>query len=363
MNPRNALERLYEQAVELYGAGAQPPALPSPYSEACRTILDSQDSNRGVLAVLMTLLLKKHLEPAQDIRLHQAQMDGGFSGRGLDTQAVTPFMKDMSFPSMASGSGWLTRSLEQSLPYGLDYPGNIRPPRVKEAFLQLVDGAQVQGLSADSLLLHLLTGLITHRDRNANLRLFRPVGLSISEATQKIRRHHNAQFQGAARLPVLAIHAVLVILARELDRYRGCRVLPLEHHHAADSRTNLIGDVHVLDADETLFEGYEIKHGRPITAGIIQDSFEKLRVTPVRRFYILTTHSRSDYSEFDPDVQRIASTHGCQLILNGVDQTLLYYLRLIRETREFIHQYVSNLENDEFVGFQLKETWNQIAQS
>ena len=362
MDSRNELDRLYGQALAIYGAGGQPPALPSPYSVACRTILDSQDSNRGVLAVLMTLLLKKRLEPDQDIRLHQAQMDGGFSGRGLDTHAVTPFMKDMSFPSMAE-SGWLTRSLEQSLPYDLDYPGNIRPIRVKEAFLQLVDGAQVQGLPADVLLLHLLIGLIAHRDRNANLRLFRPVDLSVSEAAQKIRRHHGARLQGAARLPVLAMHAVLVILARELDRYRDCRVLPLERHTTADSRTNLIGDIHVLDADETLFEAYEIKHGIPITAGMIQDSFEKLRVTPVRRFYILTTHSRADYSEFDPDVRRIAATHGCQLILNGVDQTLLYYLRLIRETREFIHQYVSNLESDESVSFQLKEAWNRIAQS
>ena len=71
------------------------------------------------------------------------------------------------------------------------------------------------------------------------------------------------------------MHAVLVILARELDRYRDCQVLPLERHTTADSRTNLIADIHVLDADETLFEAYEIKHGIPITAGMIQDSFEK----------------------------------------------------------------------------------------
>ena len=155
----------------------------------------------------------------------------------------------------------------------------------------------------------------------------------------------------------------MTILTRELDRYQDCAILPLEHHTAADTQTNLIGDIHIVDSEGILFEGYEIKHNIPITSSMIQDSFEKLRTTPVRRFYILTTHSRDDYSEFDPDVQWVADSHGCQLILNGVDRTLLYYLRLIKDTREFIHQYVSNLESDASVSFNLKEAWNAIAQT
>ncbi len=198
---------------------------------------------------------------------------------------------------------------------------------------------------------------------HANPALYRRINLSVSEAVAKISRHHSFQLQGAARLPVLAVHAILSILTKELGRYEGCQVLPLEHHTAADSRTNLIGDVHIVDSEGILFEGYEIKHNIPITSRMIQDSFEKFKTTSVHRFYILTTHRRDDYSEFDPDIQRIAATHGCQLILNGVDRTLLYYLRLIRGTREFIHQYVSNLETDPSVSFQLKEAWNQIART
>lgn len=207
------------------------------------------------------------------------------------------------------------------------------------------------------------------RDRNTHPALYRPtnlhrrINLPVSEAVAKISRHHSVRLQGAARLPVLAIQAILTILTKELDRYKDCEVLPLEHHTAADSRTDLIGDVHIVDSDGIMFEGYEIKHNISITSGMIQDSYRKFRNTPVRRFYILTTHDRDDYSEFAPDIQRIASTHGCQLILNGVDRTLLYYLRLVRDTTEFIHQYVSNLETDPSVSFQLKEAWNEIAQA
>ena len=69
-------------------------------------------NNKAVLAVVITLLLKKILFPGQDIRFHQKSMRQGFSGRGFDERVVTPFLRDNKFPYMQGGSGWLTRSLE-----------------------------------------------------------------------------------------------------------------------------------------------------------------------------------------------------------------------------------------------------------
>ena len=207
MNPDETLHNLYEQALSLYNDGGNAPEMGARYNQDCQTIVERQDGNRGTLTVLITLLLKKTLDPDQDIRLHQTQMDSGFSRRSLDTAAVTPFLKNMSFPYMSSGSGWLTRSLEQSLPYNLDYPGNIRPLRVKEAFLRLVDGVQCHKLHPETLLIRIFMGLIRFRDQNANFVLSRLVNLSVSEAVEKVKRHHGVQLQGAARLPVLSIHA------------------------------------------------------------------------------------------------------------------------------------------------------------
>ena len=125
----------------------------------------------------------------------------------------------------------------------------------------------------------------------------------------------------------------------------------------------MICDIHILDANNTLFEGYEVKHNIPITSSLIQTSFEKLRTTPVERFYILTTHHHDSYAEFEPDIRRVAQEHGCQLIVNGVDPTLRYYLRLIGSTREFVDAYVTNLETDPSVTFQMKQAWNEIVAS
>ena len=363
MDERQILERAYSAVLEARRSGEDAPEIPGGLGSDCGEIVAHQERARGALAVLTTLLVKKIASPEQDIRMHQAGMSGGFSGRGLDLRVVTPFLRDRSFPYMASGTGWLTRSLEQPAPYTLDYPGNIRPASVKRAFLSIIDGVQTGGAPAEPVLRGLLWGLVEFRERNSRIALARPVNLSISETVDKIRRHYAMQFQGAARLPVLAIHAMLSIVTREVERYAECSLLPLEHHTAADTRTDTVGDVQIVNSDGVPFEGYEIKHNIPITSALIGTSFEKFRATPIERFYILTTYDHADYAEFAPDIQRVADVHGCQLIVNGIDRTLMYYLRLVRRPSEFIHQYVSRLESDQSIGFQLKTAWNQIAES
>lgn len=355
------LEEVYKEAVDSYTSDVPVPEITDEEERHLGTVIESQEKRKAAVAVLVTLLVKKLLNQDQDIRLHRAEFDGGFSGRRLDTQVVTPFLRSKQFPSM-SESGWLTRSFEQSHPFDFDFPGNITPKPLKTSFLFLIDVAQRQGATiAEGFLLRLFIGLVEARDKNTNLKLARPVNLSIAELVDRLRQHHDVKASGAARLPVLAVHAILTVLARETDRYRNCTVLALEAHTTADSRSNLIGDINIVDGDDTLFEGYEIKHNVPITSELIQSSFEKLQTTPVKVFYILTTFSHASYDEFKPDINHVARTHGCQLIVNGVDRTLLYYLRLIGETRSFVDAYVSNLENDATITFRLKELWNQIA--
>lgn len=199
--------------------------------------------------------------------------------------------------------------------------------------------------------------------QKTELRLVRRINLSIDQIVDKVNQHYSINSKKTSRLPVLAIHSVMVILARELKRYEDCTILPLKPHIAANSRKDLIGDVHIVDSDSNLFEGYEVKHNIPISSGLIQASFEKLRTTPVKKFYILTTYHHDSYTEFEPDIQRVAQEHGCELTVNGVDPTLRYYLRLAGDTREFVNAYVTHLETDPSITFQLKEAWNEIVAS
>ena len=357
------LQSMYEAALRIHDGAENLPHVSYEESSHLRVIVEYREKRKGVPTVLVTLLLKKMTHPYQDIRRHQAGMSGGFSGRKLDTEIVTPFLKAESFPSM-SESGWLTRSLEQAHPYDLEYPGQITPKRLKAAFLHLLDHVEKEGSAkARDYMLHLLAGYIEARDKSTHLVLPRPVNLSIADVVDKVKSHFDTKVVGAARLPVLAIHSILSVLTRETERYRRCDLLPLESHTASDSKTRLIGDVNILDADGRLFEGYEIKHNIRVTTGLIMDAYHKLRNTPVQRYYMLTTFPHEDYDDFKPDIEHVAQGHGCQLIVNGVDRTLLYYLRLIGNTRSFIDAYVTHLENDAAINYSLKESWNQIISS
>ena len=93
------------------------------------------------------------------------------------------------------------------------------------------------------------------------------------------------------------------------------------------------------------------------------DEFAKLQTTPVNRYYILSTASQANEEEWNKiqdEIQRIKNVHGCQLIVNGIMQSLKYYLRLLDNTFEFVDKYVNLLENDNALKFEHKEKWNKL---
>jgi DNA (cytosine-5)-methyltransferase 1 len=311
---------------------------------------------------LTTLLVHKIFDPAQDIRYHQAKMEKGFAGRGIDQAHVTPFMKRVSFPSMAE-SGWLTRSLEQPHPYTLDYPGEIRPNEAKQAFLTIIDKIQTKKKNPQSILQYLFVLLIRQRD-GMQIELAKPHRLSIASIITLLDRHFNAKYpgSGASRLPTLAVYAAYQCMASQVLRYKDKVLLPLESHTSSDLQSGRIGDIEIR-INDTAFEGVEIKHGIIITEGNVKDSYEKFKTHKTDRYYILTTADMSaeDIEKTDNEVQRIAQIHGCQVIVNGVLTTLQYYLRLLADPAEFIDRYVECMKNDETIKFQHKTKWNDIV--
>lgn len=327
------------------------------------SILENAEANKGLLAVLITLTLHKVVDEKQDIRLHQAQLPGGFSGRTIDSKYVTPFLKRMQFPSMAE-SGWLTRSLEQPYPYDLNYQGKIRPVAIKESFLLVVDSIETKGVSALNVLEYIFERLIVLRDAK-NIVLAKPQKLSISRIIRLLERHFTAKYSGfgASRLPVLAIYAAYQCMMGEVARFREKILCKLESHNSADRRSGRIGDIDVIDKNNVSFEGVEIKHEIKITPQLVKDAYEKFKGEKTERYYLLTTANMdsADVDGIDNEIEWIANVHGCQVIVNGVYSTLRYYLRLLSNPAEFIDRYVELLQCDDSVKFQHNERWNALV--
>lgn len=363
MNPSDFLTEAYKQSIQLVGSDSTIKENLDPgITEYLTEILERSETSKAVLTVVITSAVYKALNPEQDIRYHQRSLPNGYSGRSFDTNFITPFLQKMHFPAMAE-SGWLTRSLEQKVPYNFDYSGAIRPASLKKAFLETVDYIQ-KGENVESVIRFLFQGLIIKRNEQ-QIDLAKPINLSVSTVIDLISKHFSLNYsaEGVARLPVLAIYAVYQSLLNEVKRFQGKTLLPIENHTSADIRSGRIGDIDVVDESNRPFEAVEVKYGIPINAQIVRNAFEKFKSTQVERYYLLST-ANIDIAEEEAikdEVESIKKIHGCHVIANDVINTLKYYLRLLSTTSNFINDYVNLIETDTALKFEHKMAWNDIV--
>jgi len=335
---KGILYGIYQKALSIFNEGILHECihkLDKTEKSNLQTIIDNCEKGKGVLAVLITSLVHKLHNPEQDIRLHQDNMKGGYSGRGIDTKYITPYMKEFGFPAMAE-SGWLTRSLEQNLPYDLNYPGKITPEKLKSAFLFLLNQIQTRNKSAEFYLLILFAKLIEHREQK-KIDLAKPTNLPISAIIDYLKQHFEFRYssRGASRLPALAVYSVYQCMVKELKRYKGLVLMPLEEHTSSDKSSGRVGDIEVRDADGRVFEAVEIKHGISINPQLVKDAYEKFKSHPIQRYYLLTTaiEDSTDIEKIVKEVTKILKIHGCQVIINGIYPSLKYYEALAKVTR------------------------------
>ncbi len=362
MEPTEYLEKIYKESMQIVGSDDKiKSGLDKNIIYHLSEILNRSESAKAVITVILTSAVYKILNPTQDIRNHQSSTQNGYSGRTFDSKYITPFLKNVKFPAMAE-SGWLTRSLEQKVPYDSNYSGAVRPESLKKAFLETIDFIE-SGEKIDEVLSFFFQGLIIQRNEQ-QIDLAKPHNLQIAAIIELLTKHFDTRYssEGASRLPVLALYAAYQCLVNETKRFERKVLLPMESHTSADSRSGRIGDIDIIDEKNKAFEAVEIKHGIPITSQLVKDAFEKFKTTQVTRYYLLSTSSidASQKNEINNEIERIKNIHGCHVIANGLIPSLKYYLRLLSDTSEFIENYVNLVEIDTALKFEHKKEWNNI---
>lgn len=364
MNHKEKLKNIYSLSSSIIDING----IPEKYIKYVFTIGESASNQKGVYTVLVTLLTHKLLFPEQDIRQHQSSMVGGFSGRTIDTQFITPTLKELKMPSMAE-SGWLTRSLEQPHPYTLDYPGKINNRAIKEAFLNILDYVQREPERAEYLLRLLLNKVIeVQKKSRVNItQLVNPETLNVLSITSCLEEYFFAKYKvrGGAKLPVLAIYALYKSLVNEVKRYEKCTLGNLGSHTASDLTSKSAGDIEVFDEYDQIFEALEVKHNKVIDLTMVRVAYEKIQKFNPHRYYILTTSSQNikdgERSQINQLIVEIEQEHGCQVIINGVIPTIKYYLRLI-SLQTFVNDYSNLISTDIELQLAHKLQWNELIE-
>jgi DNA (cytosine-5)-methyltransferase 1 len=319
------------------------------------TIGEKPEKRKAVIAVLATLFTKKVESPTQDIRYHREDLELGFSGRSYDTKYVTPFIKKMFGTKFAmKESGWLTRSFEKPEPYLLNYTGKISPPKLKEAFLHILDEVQKRNsVLAKRLLIALFIYLLRRKHEIEELKFKEKIihvkkDVIIAQMINALNEHFSVS--KASRLPVIAMYSIYKILIEEVERFRGKTLKPLRGHVSPNFYAGL-GDIEIVDENGEYFEIVEVKYNKPIDEGMIEDVYGKIKGRKVKRYYLLTT--AEPYIKIGEEIkvgnwiEKIMEEYGCEVIVNGVISTINYYLRLMRNPSKFLEVYTYTL-NDEF---------------
>jgi len=352
------LEELYNQAIEQKDYTNK---LNAKTLQNIQIIAQKSFNQKGVFTVLVTLSIYKIVHPKQDIRKHQTQIKGGFSGRSIDTRYITPTLKKLGLPSMAE-SGWLTRSLEQPYPYNLDYEGKIR--QVKQEFLELVNDIEINKINPKYILVELLKLIIEIQKANkiTITPLTNPEKLTINRTIELLDKQFNYDYKTSygSKLPVLAFYAIYQLLIKEISRYQKCKLKALGSHTASDRTSKSAGDIELFKGKK-LFEAIEIKLDKPIDANILRIAKEKIVRFNPQRYYILSNQGVVDEEVVYKIIEEVKQEHGCQIIVNGVLSTLKYYMRLIDNLEEFYQRYSDLISNDTELKTIHKQVWNELT--
>lgn len=360
---RQFLDKAYSSAMALASGKNTPVSSLSASKKSCLdVVVKNAESSKATATVILTSLVYKCLNSNQDVRKHQSSIKGGYSGRTFDSNHITPFMKRNNFPAM-SESGWLTRSLEQKVPYDYNYTGAIKPDTLKKAFLDTMAAIEDGRNEARLMLDYMLQALIIQRDKN-QLSLAIPRGLTIASIVSLLDKHFHANYRavGASRLPVLALYALYSNIVLYAERYKGKRLLPLEKHNSSDLQSGRIGDIDVAGENGDVFESVEVKFDVKIDHNIVVTAKNKILPTCAKTYYILSTKDilERDQDAIAQEIAHLHKVHGCQLIVNGILPTIKYYLRLLPDTSMFLQQYTQLLNADDSVKFEHKNKWNDL---
>ncbi|MDR2641608.1 MAG: hypothetical protein LBC74_02315 [Planctomycetaceae bacterium] len=374
MNQIEILEKLYGQVLEFIRI-KKLPKYNKLLTDNVDTLIEKIDKNKSLVSALITSCVEKIANPEQDIRYHRTDFENGYSARVLDTKNTAPFCKKY-FPKYANKeSAFLTLATREKIAWTKETGDalKIRNKAVKTAFLEILDAIENRTVKPQNVIVYTFTKLyeLSLRqgvifDDTIESSDFVNI-ININTILEMLDKHFVTKL--SSRLPVIAIYSVYEQLFKQVNRYNGKVLRPLNVHTSSDKHG--YGDVEIWNRDKTPFEMVEVKHNIPIDRNLIFDIVKKSAETSIERYYILTT-AKDNFISADEEeyinkfILKIRNDTGLDVIANGIRYSLKYYLRFISDCKDFLKSYTKNLVEDAKISTEVQEfhitTWRNILQ-
>lgn len=354
------LERAYNAAEKVVENEWQSRVLKYEPARLAYELAQLKHAFRGVG---ITLLSYKIINPMQDVRSHKDELPGGFSARGYDSRVTVPFLIEKSLPRSVE-THWLTQTISFAGVLHRDQNLKTNPKNCGPLLIQVVNTAEEcnRPKIVWLMLLAIMVCLIEERNRDKVITT-RPKALPIDKVKWLLHCHFEERYKAnAPRLPQLAIYAVYQCLMENMERFRGKTLDNLGRMKAADRKAGTVGDIVVLK-DGKPSEAVEIKYGHPISYIHVCEAVEKVRSGAVSRYYLLSTNGveSGDRDRIEQKKYEFLRQNGCEIIVNGVIETVGYYLRLLPDTTVFLNNYAGLVESDEDTAYEHRIAWNEVC--
>ena len=176
---------------------------------------------------------------------------------------------------------------------------------------------------------------------------------------QKVFWEINALRYYIAGFTVYAIYQCLMI---DVDRYREFELKPLERMKTANRKSGTVGDIDLWENGRPI-EAVEIKYEVHVGVSHVSEAIQKVQTESVERYFILSTvkPDPNEWEEVQGLIEDFLKSNGCEIIVNGVYETIKYYLRLLKSTNDFVNAYTELLAIDEDINYEHKVAWNAIC--
>lgn len=359
----DALQSAFDAAEESMKSGdwkSQQAALGDAYDD----VLALSKIKHAARGIALTLAAYKIIEPKQDIRRHKSEFPGGFSARAIDSTGTVPFLQANSLYYNVE-THWLSQTFSFAGPYEMDLVLSTQPKQAGPLMIKVVNAIQVASdpvVFAGAVVQRIFGSLIDARNKGKVL-LERPQNLSIDQTTVLLREHFLHKYEkNSPRLPQVAIYAIYQAILPAVGRYSGLQLGPLERMKAANRKSGSVGDIDV-NKDDQPFEAVEIKFQIGINRTHVAEAIQKIKTASVQRYLILSTAGVAD-GEAD-EIARLTHefrrSNGCEIIVNGVLDTIKYYLRLIDSPATFINLYATLVESDADLDYEHRLAWNAVC--
>ena len=372
MTENEILEKAYKKAEQIVKK-KQFDKFSETIREDVDLLVDKIEQNKSIVSALVTSLVKKIIDPIQDVRLHRTDFENGYSARSLDTKFTSPFFKN-HFPKYANKeSSFLTLATRERIKW-TKKDGTvlkIRNKELKNSFLNIFDQIEVHKANAEEYLNYLFAKMIELSSKDEIIlnkvdKEFQKIGtLNINIILEMLQKHFAIKL--SSRLPVIAIYSIYQILIPILKRYENKKLVSLQVHTSSDKHG--FGDIEIYTKTNKPFEIVEIKHNIPLDKYLIFDIVKKTENTEIDRYYILTTFKSGFENEVTEKsvnefIMQIKQSKGIDIIANGIITTLKYYLRFIDDYKQFVKAYTDNLIKDSKNSTEVKsfhiEKWIEI---